>query len=314
MREERARAGPGRSCGARTARARPRESGARHARAMVFVARAPEARLAPFVESLWIQEEPRAEPGLEPTVLLPVGRATLVIEYGDPFEELDARGAPSRLSPVLLAGQRSAPARVRSSGRTGLVLVNFRPCGAAAFFGPQEECAERFADVAALSGERAVRRVAEEVRSAPDPLARLAATQRFLLALRSTDAPDARVVAASELILRSRGSAPIEKVSAELGLGRRHLARLFAREVGLAPKVFARIVRFQHALRRARGGEGWARVAPAAGYHDQAHLSKECVALSGCTPGELVAGIEERAVGRFFNDGDPELARFATYL
>jgi len=281
---------------------------------MVYLAQAPHARLAPFVESLWLQEEPAADGVLEPTVLLPVGHASLVLEYGEPFAELDAHGVERRIAPAALAGQRSAPARVRSLGRTGLVIVNFRPAGAAAFTGPQAECAERFVALDALVGAAAVRRLLEELHGAREPHARLAVAQRFLLARLDARAPDERVAAASERILRARGCVAIERVADELALCRRQLARLFARELGLAPKAFARIVRFQDALRRARAGASWARVVPAAGYHDQAHLSKECVALSGCTPGELIAGIEEREVGRFFNDGDPELTRFATYL
>lgn len=281
---------------------------------MPFAARAPDRRLAPFVESLWIQEEPAADPTLAPTVLLPVGRAALVVEYGDPFEELDARGSAARLPAALLAGQRDAPARVRATGRTGLVLVNFRPSGAAALLGPQDDTAGRHVDLAALVGAARARRLVEEVRTGRDALARTAAVERFLLALRNPRAPDALVEAASARILAARGRVSIAGLARAHGLSRRQLVRRFRSELGLAPKAFARIVRFQCALRRARAGASWARVAPAAGFHDQAHLAKECQALSGCTPGELLAGLEERAVGRAFNDGDPELARFATYL
>jgi AraC-like DNA-binding protein len=95
---------------------------------------------------------------------------------------------------------------------------------------------------------------------------------------------------------------------------RRHLARRFARTLGLGPKAFARIVRFQGALRRARAGKTWAVVAARAGYSDQAHLAKECLALSGCTPAELLGEVEQRAVGRYFNDADPALRRSTLYL
>lgn len=281
---------------------------------MGYLACAPDPRLAPFVESLWIQEEPAADEPCEPTVLLPVGRATLVLEYGDPFAEVDARGDAVRLPPALLAGQRHTPARVQALGRTGLMLVNFRPAGAAALLGPQEDCSDRFVPLEALVAPRAVERGLEEVREAGSPAARLAAVQRFLLGLSPTALPDARVVAATERILRVEGRTPIEELARTLGLGRRQLARLFARELGLGPKAFARVVRFQCALRRARAGQSWARVAPAAGFQDQAHLTRECAALSGRTPGQLIAGVEEREIGRFFNDADPRLARFATYL
>ena len=101
---------------------------------MIHAAHAPPAPLAHLVQSLWIQEEPAVDEPVEPTVLLPVGHAALVFEYGDPFEELGADGVARRLAPVVLARACTRPVRVRALGRTGLVIVPFRPWGAAAFF------------------------------------------------------------------------------------------------------------------------------------------------------------------------------------
>ena len=63
---------------------------------------APDPRLAPLVESLWVQDEPALEEEVEPTTILPAGRAALVLEYGDPFVEVRADGTRRRLAPVLL--------------------------------------------------------------------------------------------------------------------------------------------------------------------------------------------------------------------
>ena len=51
----------------------------------------------------------------------------------------------------------------------------------------------------------------------------------------------------------------------------------------------ARVLRFQRFLTLARRGDDLARLAFAAGYADQAHLTRECRRLSGRTPAELVA-------------------------
>ena len=287
---------------------------------MLHSAHAPPARLAPFVQSLWIQEEPATPAGetVEPTVLLPVGHASLVLEYGDPYEELALDGTWRRLMPVVLAGPFTRPVRVRATGRTGLVIVPFHPWGASAFFGPQEESGERFTDLADALSPALAGRLEDEVRSAAGARARREVVERFLCARLAESRPssrlDPRAAAAALRIERGGGRAPVEAVADELGVGRRHLLRLCERTLGLAPKAFARIVRFQHALRRARAGEAWAEVAAGAGFSDQAHLVKECVALAGCTPTALAAGIDERAVGRHFNDADPRLCRGTQYL
>jgi AraC-like DNA-binding protein len=65
-----------------------------------------------------------------------------------------------------------------------------------------------------------------------------------------------------------------------------------AGRVGLPPKRFSRVVRFQRVLRRVEGCPDWAQLAIELGYFDQAHLIREFRTLFGCTPGEAVALIE----------------------
>ena len=84
-------------------------------------------------------------------------------------------------------------------------------------------------------------------------------------------------------IVSSDGRVPVEELASDAGYSRQHLTKLFRREFGLGPKLASRIVRFeraQRALLEAHPSE----VAPACGYADQAHLSREFAALAGCPP------------------------------
>jgi AraC-like DNA-binding protein len=49
------------------------------------------------------------------------------------------------------------------------------------------------------------------------------------------------------------------------------------RESGVPPKLFARILRFDHAIRLMRRDQvpSWAELADACGYADQAHLTRD---------------------------------------
>ena len=58
--------------------------------------------------------------------------------------------------------------------------------------------------------------------------------------------------------------------------------------MGYGPKTLDRVLRFQRFLRRAGEGD-LARTAAELGYADQAHLTRECVRLSGVTPARLAA-------------------------
>jgi AraC-like DNA-binding protein len=91
----------------------------------------------------------------------------------------------------------------------------------------------------------------------------------------------------------------VAAVGDALGISERQLRRRFADAVGYGPKTLARVLRFQRFLAlaagedraaAARGGSGdLAGLAFAAGYADQAHLTRECRQLSGRTPAELLA-------------------------
>ena len=86
-------------------------------------------------------------------------------------------------------------------------------------------------------------------------------------------------------------SANVTAVAGDLGVSERHLRRVFRETVGVSPKAFAKIMRFQHALRAARDGgrASWANIATAAGYYDQAHLLAEFRAIAGVTPRALLS-------------------------
>ena len=80
---------------------------------------------------------------------------------------------------------------------------------------------------------------------------------------------------------------PVPALADAVGLGERHLRRRFAEAVGYGPKTFARVARFRAALTFVRAGEPLASAALAAGYADQAHMTREMSTLAGRPPGAL---------------------------
>jgi AraC-like DNA-binding protein len=85
-------------------------------------------------------------------------------------------------------------------------------------------------------------------------------------------------------------------------MSERQLRRRFKAAVGLSPKALERVLRFQRFLALVHTG-GWsrlglARTAAALGYADQAHLTRECVRLSGLPPAELIRQSDIHCRGR----------------
>jgi len=97
--------------------------------------------------------------------------------------------------------------------------------------------------------------------------------------------PDARAARAVRLL----EVGTVDEAAAALGLSARQLHRIFEVNVGVGPKAFQRVRRFQRFLQRAEAGVPLASAAADAGYSDQAHMSRDVRGLSGLTPARLIA-------------------------
>jgi transcriptional regulator GlxA family with amidase domain len=83
----------------------------------------------------------------------------------------------------------------------------------------------------------------------------------------------------------------VHELARDIGFSRRHFGERFRSEFGIAPKVAARVFRFERACRLFRRfPRRIADVAMASGFHDQAHMVREWHALAGCSPREWIRG------------------------
>ncbi len=87
-------------------------------------------------------------------------------------------------------------------------------------------------------------------------------------------------------LVKSPGDWDMKRLSAKLGISNKHLITLFARHVGLSPKLFCRISKFQKVLQLIETEQKieWAPLAYECGYYDQAHFIKEFNSFSGINP------------------------------
>lgn len=101
--------------------------------------------------------------------------------------------------------------------------------------------------------------------------------------------PDPLVLAAARR-LGFMGSR-VDRLADALGISDRQLRRRFHRSVGYGPKTLDRVLRFRRFVAQAAAvaaGDGdLARIAAELGYADQAHMTRDCVRLSGHPPARL---------------------------
>lgn len=244
---------------------------------------------------------------------LPSPWLTLVVAFDEPVVLEDARGVrtPHR---AVLAGLHDVPERIVHDGRQSGIHLVLHVDAARALLGlPPGALAGTSAEAQDVLGPVG-RELAERVDAAAGWDARFAVLDDVLGRLRDA-APDRGAPAATDAVTAAwRALAPgarrVHDVAREVGWSERHLERRFRAEFGVAPKVAARLGRFDRARRRmaarvaAGHGAGLAEVAAVDGFADQAHLTREFRALAGCSPSRWLA--EE--VGNVQDALPPEVA------
>ena len=98
---------------------------------------------------------------------------------------------------------------------------------------------------------------------------------------------DLRMRAAASLLASCEPIA-VNDVAARVSLSERQLTRRFTERVGVAPKLFARVMRLQRAAAFLAAGRTPSEASSLAGYADQAHFTRDATSLAGITPGGLV--------------------------
>lgn len=240
--------------------------------------------------------------------IVPDGRMELILNLSDRFLRHGCDASVERQAATLLAGQITRRVVVEPSGAVDLVGVRFRSDGAAALLRlPLGELRDQIVEPAVVPSPLG-RDLPDRLHEAPDRTARVQILDRHLMRLRvATAEPDRLVAAAVAHLRRSNGRLPVRAVTSALGTTERTLERRFQAAVGIGPKLFARIARFQHAfhqLGQCDSGD-WTGVAYRAGYYDQAHLIRDFRAFAGTSPSRFFAG--QTTLADFFSrDGAEE--------
>jgi len=219
----------------------------------------------------------------------PSGHLTLCFNLGDPFTFSNGFGRSELRGSGHLTGALSRRAKMELGRRVELFGVVFRPGRARAFLGfPTDLVTDRFTPLEDLWGRegRALELELQEIPTLAGKIRRL--EQALLRRLSRAPSSDAGLEAMLDFIGRRRGPISVEWLSGASGISRQHLARKFRQTVGIGPKFFCRVVRFQAMLGEAyRRPLNWAAAAADYGYYDQAHLISEFKEFTGLTPGQF---------------------------
>ena len=262
---------------------------------MKYLSIAPTPPLAEFIERFWYSSD---APVHQKVRIVPNGTMELVFNLDEDELGIYDTDRPRRcesFSGAVFSGAYARPLFVDS--REHVMGVHFKPGGAFRFLGvPAGELADTHVDLEGLWG-RSTQDLREQLCAAANPAMRFRVLERRLVArLENTSEEHRAVRAALDIFGRDAGEARTRDIAAHLGLSQRHFIKVFSNQVGITPKQFGRVQRFQRALDLTRSSStpDWADIVVACGYFDQSHLIHDFRTFSGLTPTELHRQRSER--------------------
>lgn len=256
--------------------------------------RSPAPSLRPYLRSYTGYAE--TSPGPARRVEFPGPRVVVILELGPPIRVYDRALRPDRHRGGFVAGLDDAPSLTEHDGFQRGLEVSLTPQGARLFFGaPLSELFGRvvaFPDLVA----REQRNLVSRLHDLPDWDSRFDLFERIL----EKRVADARVRTdgidwAVRQIEARGGQVGIGALARELGTSHRRLIALFRDGVGMPPKLFARLVRFDRLMARLRSGATplWVDLAAELGYADQSHLIREVRQFTGASPTRAHAMLDD---------------------
>ena len=252
-----------------------------------------------FVKCYWILEDDN--PAEIVQTIVPDGRSELIINLGSPFQQ-QIGGRWYSQPEIFFVGQITGPIGIRPHGPCRTIGIRFRPEGAARLFAfPMFELTDAVVPLTDIS--QPLNGLFDRLREFRSAVAQIAFIEDALCKLATRRDQDRLISAA--VIQLERSMIGIRNLSASFGLSARQFERRFRTAVGIPPKLFSRLQRFQHVFQMIeQSGASWVNTAVDCGYYDQAHLIRDFREFSGKTPTLLLP--EEFDLTRHFSNGDYE--------
>src|SRR5262245_30761760 len=222
--------------------------------------------------------------------ILPSGTVELVINLSDDeiriYDPSDP-ARPRRYPGAVVSGPYSNFFLIDPLVHASIIGVHFRPGRAVPVLGvPASELADAHVDLGSVLGKTAAE-LRERLCTAATPAKRFDVLEEVLLRrLRQSARRHEAIPVALGAFEPADAAVKVRDLARQVGLSQRRFIQLFTAEVGMTPKLYGRVRRFQRARELVRNvtKPDWAAVAVACGFFDQSHLIRDFGEFSGLSP------------------------------
>jgi len=264
---------------------------------MFFKRFAPAEELKDIIECYWIIEDDDATP--QQQKIIPDGFNEIIYHYGSPYR-INLGDGWQEQSPSLVAGQLRKHFFLENTGPSGIIGVKIRPTALTHLFGlSMRQFTDRVVDISSIVGLRRLL-ILEYLKAAHDHDERVRIlNDRFKIILSATTYKKTPVDLAVELILANHGMIPVSSLTKSIAIGERQLENLFRKYIGLSPKFFMRIIRFNYIFKLVQGNhQSWSSLAYEASFFDQSHFIRNFRDFTGENPSDY--SFDEKNIANFF--------------
>lgn len=248
----------------------------------------PSPELKPYITKIWVFEN---NTGLvnHGTLIVPNARPKIIIPYTNALTTTDReKTATCREGDICFIGIRDEPVTLGTAeGATGSIGIELTTAGAYRFLNsPMYEITNTLFSFSELYGKEG-RELVQKMVNECNPKLKIKLIQDFLLAQLKEENKYSSIIDYSvQFIASSHGLASIKQLERKTGYTKRYIDLLFKDHLGISPKTYATIVRFQHFYKNLANAEAFKsdRHSFLELYYDQSHFIKEFKRYTGITP------------------------------
>lgn len=224
--------------------------------------------------------------------VLPNGTSQLIINLGNPtfrhFEGTD-HNEEREYDSTIIAGIHTSNLFLDSFSRLSTMHVVLRPGAHNALFGiPAPAFKDQMVALDTIAGS-GISELRDRLIEATSPEEKFGLLETFLLSqLDHAFQPNPAVIFSINQLKNRNGALSVAEIRDKVGYSHRRFSELFKKFVGVTPKHYSRICRFQHVLSSIQGINmpDWSSLAIDSGYYDQPHFIHEFKSFSGISPTE----------------------------
>ena len=256
----------------------------------------PSDALKDLVKEYWVFEN--EDDSISTQKIIPDGFSEIIIHYGDAYR-INLTGKWEDQSTILFSSQISKYFFLENTGRSGMLGIKLYPAAFNELF--QKDISpliDRVVPLENLIGKHMLPLKTRQ-KEGISVEKRVAKAEAWLLSQLTNLKPQTKIQHCLKVIFESHGMTDIDELAKNIDLSTRQLERQFKKVIGLTPKFYCRIIRFNYIFEVMKvHKDSWVRTALQSGYFDQSHFIKNFKEFTGEEPSAY--GFDEVNLANFF--------------